>query len=261
MKIVHVIMIIIVVLLLASCANAELFYRLSEDNTVHLKYMFELESVDQEVEGYAQTIMAYWENQGLNTQVDDNENTIRINGNRAIESDTKNLAAESFADILASKDSLFKNVQFEYSPSYEVDDYSLEAVVDLKDVIRQSEAQNIPDDEVKRLMTGAKNGTYIMSISLPGEIVSTNANTTENGICTWQLSYGETTNIFIHTSLRNDENISVYTGLKNDLNTSNTLFLICCIVACVCVLAILIYFAVRRYLRIRASKVRVKKFR
>lgn len=261
MKFTHIIMILFIVLLLASCASAELSYELSEQNTVELNYKVELNSGDQDLNGYVQTITSYWNNLDFETQTQSEEGLVRITGTRTIKSDTKNLAAENFVSILGGEDSFFENIQFKYIPSYEVDEYDLKAIVDLRDVIRQSEVQNIPDDELSMLISGAKDGNYTLSISLPGEVVSTNADSTDNGICTWQLHYGESTEIKLHNSLRNDENISVYTGLKHDLNQSNTLFLICCIIACVCVLAFIVYFAVRRYIHVRASKVRVKKFR
>jgi hypothetical protein len=155
-------------------------------------------------------------------------------------------AADEFAALMTDSDSLFYDVSFNYEPDLREDHYQLEASISLEDIIRQSEAQNVPPNEIARFLDEVNSGTYQLSLSLPGEVESTNADETNDNVCTWYLQYGEVTKLSLETLLINEENIAKYEGLEDDLNRDQTLIIVCGAAGTVLIIAIIIMLIIRR---------------
>ena len=153
----------------------------------------------------------------------------------------------------------FRTQSWSITPSYEYDHYNLTASVSLQDIIRQSDVQNIPEGEIETLEESAGDGTYTLCIALPGEIVSTNAESQEDGVCKWTLAYGEVTQISLETNKANSENMEQYAALQEQQRRDNQLLLICG-GSIIVILAALIIVTIVRKRKDRPLKVRVKKF-
>lgn len=248
LRIFWLILLIIVAALLSACANADISYQLTNDNAVDIRYTLTLPG-EKAAADYADTICAYWQSMGFEASCTQSGETNTLNGRKSTGYDTKEQAVQAFSALLTDKDSLFYNVSFIYTPSFEEDFYSLSALISLKDVIRQNEAQNIPSAEIDKLENSANEGTYTLSIALPGEVVSSNADDQQGQVCSWSLKYGEITQIAIQTKSTNTENIAYYAQLSGDYVRDSLWFTVCCIAAGAAVLAVIICALLRRRAR------------
>jgi len=249
---------ILPVLLLSACAVAQVTYHLNADDTIDTEYLIELKPGDADTGQYTNAIMQYWTEKGFTPALTQNEDALTITGTKHEAYDASADAATAFSALLTEEGSLFQDVQFVYTPSHDYDTYSLKATVSLKDIIRQSEAQNIPQGEIDQLEGDAANGTYTLSIALPGEIVSTNADSAQDGVCSWTLTFGSVTEITLETSKLNQENIDKYAALTEQQHRDNML-LLACGAAVVLLIAALIIVTVIRNRKDRPLKVHVKK--
>ncbi len=250
---------VMTVLLLSACADANVSYRLGDDNSVSIDYLVELEQDSTDAALYASAITQYWTNKDFNTTSDEKEGLLTISGSKSTASGSPEEAAQAFSSMLSGEDSLLQYVSFVYTPSFEYDKYSLSTSVSLKDIIRQNQVQNIPDGEIKALEGDATDGNYTLSISLPGDVVSTNADSNEGGVCSWKLAYGEVTQITLETSKFNQENKDYYAQLTEQQRKDEQLLLLCGGAAAV-LLAALVIVAIMRSRKKRPLKVHVKKF-
>ncbi|MDD5018490.1 MAG: hypothetical protein PHO15_10355 [Eubacteriales bacterium] len=260
MKKLRIILIIPIILILSSCANVDVSYQLTGDNVIDIAYTLVLSPSGEGISGYTEAIESYWYNMGFTTDVSADDGVYTLNGQKQIICNTKQQAAEAFSTLLTDADSLFYNVSFIYTSAFEQDEYSLEASVSLENVIRQSEVQNIPGDELTKLQNNADSGEYTLAIALPGEVVSTNADSQNGQVCTWSLEYGEVTQIAIKTRKANTENIAHYAELADTYQRDGLLITVCCAAGGMLLLAIILTLLIRRIRKTRASKVRMKKF-
>lgn len=251
MKKILVICLVLVTLLLSGCVNARVEYHLFEDHTVTAAYSIAIASDDAQTIGYANTINDYWSSMGFESNVDAAKGQTAIVGEKTHQNSTGKQAADAFAALLIGETSLFDDVKFTYQPDYEHDTFSLNAAVSLEDVIRQSKAQNIPDDELKQLIGKADSGTYTLVISMPGDVQQTNADVTDQIGCTWHLGYGETTNIRLITRLANEQNINKLDALEKQQQDADRWLRICAVAAAVLAAALLITLIVRAVRRNR----------
>jgi len=236
---------ILPILLLSACGIAQVSYRLDDDSTVSIEYLIEITSDNTDAAQYTNAIMQYWTEMGFTPALGQQGDTLTLTGTKAESYDSSAEAADAFSALLTAEDSLFQDAKFTYTPSYDYDNYSLEATVSLQDIIRQNEAQSIPADEIDQLEGDAADGTYMLCIALPGEIVTTNADSTQDGVCTWTLAYDEITEISVETSRLNQENIDQYATLQEQQQRDDMLLWICCAAGGVLIVALIIVTILR----------------
>lgn len=244
---------------LSACATVDLSYTLSGDNKMAIFYRLAFDEPQQDVSSFLSEIGSYWADEGMAIYADDETNT--LTGEKAQNFDSAKEAADAFADALTSPNSIFNNVSFTYIPSFSLDTYSLSANVSLTDVIRQSESQVMPADQVTALEDSAKQGAYTISVTLPGDVTATNADSRDGDTCTWNINYGETKTLTLETQKENTASIQKFSELESRVARNATLFVICGIAAGLCILIIIASVIVRKTKRKRSSEVRVKHFR
>jgi hypothetical protein len=215
------------ILLLSACAVAQVSYRLADDYTVNIDYMIELDPGNTGAGQYTGAIMQYWTEMGFTPKLDQQSDMLTLTGTKQDKYDSAAAAADAFSALLMDDNSLFQDAKFTYTPSYEYDHYSLTATVSLQDIIRQNGVQSIPEGEIEELEGEAADGTYTLSIALPGEMVSTNAQNTQDGVYTWTLAYDEVTQISLETSRLNRENMDQYADLQAQQQRDKGLLWIC----------------------------------
>ena len=260
MKKLRLLLILPIIFLLSSCADLDVSYQLTDSDIINIDYQLALSSDDKSITKYTDLIDSYWLSMGFTTDTNADEGITLMNGQKEIRCESAQEAAEKFSALLTNNNSFFDDVTFVYTPTFQDDTYSLDAAISLKDKIRQAEAQNIPEDEIKVLQTGAENGEYTLSIALPGDIISTNADSQNGGACTWTLPYGETTYISLKTKKINEENIAYYKDLSDTYQIDSQLFITCCIVAGLLIMGVIVILVIRSHRRKNTSKVRIKKF-
>lgn len=258
MKKLTYILILVAVLFLSACANVSISYSLTEDHAASVTYDIHFDESGDEVNHYLSEVQDYWDRQNFVTTLDRDAGA--LNGTLSGQYDSSIKAAAGFADIVTLDNAMLYDVVFEHSPSFEEDRYSLSACISLADVIRQSQAQDIPADRIESFKSKAAEGIYTISISLPGEVVSHNADRTQGNVCTWDLAYGEQTILELQTLLVNTENLAYRSSLNDRLMNTQTLLLICGCVGGISLLIVLLSVFVRRRRRRRASIVRAKRF-
>lgn len=252
-------MMALLLIVLSACASVDLSYSLSADNTMAIDYQLAFKEPQQDVSPVLSEIGSYWADQGMAIYADNDKKT--LTGEKTLSFDSAKEAAEAFADVFTSQDSIFSDVTFAYSPSFSLDTYSLSATVSLADVIRQSDTQILPADQVTALENSARQGTYTVSMTLPGEVTATNADSRDVNKCTWNLNYGDTRTLTLETQKENTEAIRRYNDLENKAERNATLLVICGIAAGLCIVIIIISMIVHKIRRKRASEVRIKHFR
>ena len=250
---------VIPVLLLSACAVAQVSYRLGDDFSVNIEYQLELKPGDSDALEYTDAITQYWSDMGFSARFDDNDGAFTLTGTKNEVFDSSEAAAQAFSALVADDQSLFQNARFVYAPAFDVDQYIFKADVTLRDIIRQSEVQNIPEGEIDALESSALDGTYTLRIALPGEVVTTNAESQQDGYCIWTLTYGEVTQISLETRKPNQENTEYYTELQEQQHRDEQLLLLC-VGAIVAILIVLVIVTIVRKRKERPLKVRVKKF-
>lgn len=259
MKRYRVILVAIPLLLLTACATAQASYRLSDDLSVSVDYLLELKTGDTDASPYADAITKYWTDMGYSTTTGGADGAITISGNKRDTYDSPDASVQAFSAILNDKDSIFQDAKLVYTPSFEYDKYSLTANVSLKDIIRQSDVQNIPEGEIEALEGDAVQGIYTLCIALPGEVVSANTDDVQDGVCTWTLAYGEVTQISLETSKYNQENKDYYVQLEKQQQKDEQLLLFCGGAAALLLIALVTVMVVRNRKK-RPLKVHVKRF-
>jgi hypothetical protein len=237
---------VLLVLVCAACADADVHYGLSETNVVTREYSVQLSSIELEARTYADSIKDFWSSKGMDADVELLDNSLLIIGDSATLSETRQSAVKGFSDLLTADDSLLRDVIFEYTPSFEHDDFSLHASITIDDVIRQNEIRDIPEQDLDELLISAQNGTYTFSVSLPGKVVSTNADVTLGQKYTWNLEYGSTTLIDLQTQIVNTENILYYEKLQQAQRQSDMFVKIAIASAVALALALILFFVIRR---------------
>ncbi len=258
-KLIFTVMLFFTIVVSSACADAQLQYTLSDDHVTTVRYALAFEQTDQDVAPYLNEIGSYWAKQDMSIYVDKDEKT--VTGEKTVKSNSAKEAAAAFSSVFTSEGSLFSNVSFAYTPSLAADDYSLTAEIDLNDVIRQQEAQGIPADQVLKIEDEANNGDYKISVSLPGDVVDTNADARDGNVCTWALKFGELNKLSIHTQKQNTEAVQNYNKLNSIISNNTMLLIIVTSAAGFCVLMIVLSFIIRKAKQKRASEIRVKHFR
>lgn len=251
MKKIFVLCLMLITLMLSGCVNARIEYHLFADHTVTAAYAVTIASDDGRTIQYANTINDYWRSMDFESGVDTAKGQTVIVGEKTRQSNTGKEAAEAFAALLTGEDSLFDDVTFEYQPDYMNDTFLLNAAVSLEDVIRQSKAQNIPVDELEQMVGKADSGTYTLMVSMPGEVLETNADEKDEIGCTWHLKYGKTTNVRLITRLTNEQNIGELDTLEKETKDLGKWLRISVIAAAVLAAALLITLIVRAVRRRR----------
>lgn len=241
-----ILFIIILLMLLSACADASVSYILSDDNSVNIDYSLTLTPSGKDVSTYISLIKQYWNDNGFTTDKSEKDGVYIVKGSKSTSLNSRSEAAAEFSSAFTDKDSLFYNVSFIYTPSYFEDNYKLTASISLLDIIRKNEGNRIPEAEVKSFLKSAEDGTYKLSIALPGEVQQTNADEQNGQVCTWLLKYGDERDINITTKKTFDDNISQYASLNETKRTDNQLFLICCAAAAVSLAVIIIVIITRR---------------
>lgn len=241
-----------------ACASVSISYLLNEDNVVGVSYIIDLEESEEEAIYYLNQIKEYWDEQGFEASIDSDE--LSVSGEKYNQYSTAAQAAASFADIVTSDNVMFYDVLFEYSPSFEYDIYSFSAKISLKEIVRQSQPQDIPSDVISFVRNNAAQGMYTVSVKLPGTVTSSNANSIEDNICTWVLNYGEESELQIKTEKINTDNLAYRASLENRINNNQILLVICIAAGVVFLFAVAIAIIVRRARIKNASVVRAKRF-
>ena len=258
-KISLLLLILLSIMLLTACVSADISYKLSDDHTVGLDYRIVFTDPSQDVSGYISQIGSFWAAQGMSIYADND--TSALTGEKTITCESKQQAADEFSKLFTSSDSAFRDVTFMYTPDFATDIYSLKASISFVDIIRQSEIQDIPADQIAVLEQHAHEGTYSLSIVLPGNVTATNADKQEGNVCTWNLDYGEETQISLETKQENTANLEKRDELLNRQALDNTLIIAGIGAIGLCLIVIIVSIVVRRIKRKRASEVRVKHFR
>ncbi len=259
MKKIVFVLLLTIMLITSACASADLHYTLAEDNKTTVQYAVSFEKPEQDVTPYLNEISSYWSEQGMTINLDEESHS--VTGEKTLESGSAKEAAEAFGSLFASADSIFSNVAFTYTPSLAADDYAFSADVSLADIIRQQQAQSIPSDQITKIEDAAKQGAYRISLSLPGEVADTNADSRDGNVCTWTLEYGKTKTLSLHTQKQNTQTVQDYNKLTSIMADNNMLLIIFASGAGVCVLMIVLSIVLRRIKNKRESEVRIKHFR
>lgn len=253
-----VLMILIITVLFSACAAA-LSFRLDEYNAVGVSYMADLSGIEDGGTDYLNQLKEYWEELGFSAAVDNDELT--VTGEIFNEHDTAAQAAADFAGIVTSGNVMFYDVLFEYTPSFEYDLYSFSARISLNEIVRQSQAQDMPSDIITSLRNDAARGEYTVSIKLPGAVSSSNADSVEDGTCTWTLEYGKETELQVKTKKINAENLAYRASLESGISGGQVLLAIFAAAGAASLLGVTAAVIIRRARLRRASIVRARKFR
>lgn len=241
---------LITLLLLTACVDAKISYNLDENFGTRTQMTVVIKQNDLQSRNYADDILEYWNELGF--KANSGEASDKITLDAEIQQNYKDMptAAGEFAKSLTSPSSVFSDAYFEYIPSFEHDEFKLSASVDLQDVIRQHKLQDIPQNDIDELVAQAKEGSYKLSVSLPGQITHTNADEQEGSLCTWNLEYGKKSSIILETKLTNSAAIDEYNELKQQ-KSSNSMLLRTAVAAAGFLLLLIIVFAVVRAVRNR----------
>ncbi len=231
---------------LASCADASVSYILSDENFVNVAYELQIEPGEENVSSYIYAISEYWKDMGFTAESAEIKGSYDLKGTKTINCESRNAAAAELSSILTDEESFFYDAKFTYTPSYFEDNYIFEATVSLEDIIRKNEEHTIPSGEVNALVASAKQGEYKLSLSLPGQVIKTNADRQEGEVCEWVLKYGEIRRIEISTKNVFLENIEHYSKLEETQSRDRTLFMVYTIAAGALLLIIIIAVIVRR---------------
>ena len=240
-----VLLLIALVLVLAACANTSISYQLTEDNRVDVDYRMEITPGEEDISTYTDKISDYWESMGFAAETAEADGTTTLTGTKSIPGKDTNEAVQTFSDIFTDEESLFYDAEFTYTPSYFQDDFSLKANISLEDVLRQNKNGGLPAAAAQSLMDKAAECEYTLSIALPGEVVSTNADSQDGQVFTWNLKYGETTQIELSTSNVFSSNVEYYGMLQNALSRDNLLVIILGVVAGLALIAAVLIFVLR----------------
>ncbi len=254
MKKTFFIILLVIILLFCACADASVSYSIGSDDKVDIEYKLVINSVELDARNYADSVDEYWRSQRFNTDVSLDEESVTVSGQKAVLLKDRQSAAEAFAKAVTDQQSIFNSVDFNYAPSFQEDKYSFNAVVSLEDIIRQSELQDIPENELNNLLSQAQNGEYILTLCLPGEVTETNADTNNDGICSWKLEYGEEAQISLNTRLDNTENIDEYADVSDRLNRTGMLLRLMIVAAGSIVLAIIVIIVFKAVKRSQNQK-------
>ena len=243
---------VLVVLICASCADADVYYGLSDEHIVSQQFSVRIDNIELPARTFADSIKNFWDSKGLSAQIELQDESMLIVGESVKIYENRANAAQKLSELLTAEDSLLTNVVFEYTPSYEIDQFYLSASITIDDVIRQNVIQDIPDQELNELLQSAQNGTYTFSVSLPGEVEYTNADEIDGQKCTWNLVYGDTALIELQTKIVNTENILAYELLTRTQSQSDMYVRIGIAAAGTLVLALVLIFVIRRVRNRRA---------
>ncbi len=250
---------VILLFVLSGCISADLSYTLADDHTMSIDYRLSFENPNQDVSLYLSEIGSYWADQGMSVYAD-NE-TSSLTGERTQAFDSAKAAADAFAGVFTSQDTIFSDATFSFNPSFSADTYSLTAKVSLIDIIRQSEVQGIPADQIAALDNSAKQGAYTISVTLPGNVTETNADQRDGNTCIWNLTYGETKALILKSQVENTARVQRYHTLENMVQHNGALIFISFAAAGLCIVIIIVSVLIRRIKRKRASEIRIKHFR
>lgn len=242
--------VLITLLLLTACVDAKVTYSLDENFVTDTQMEVVIKHNNLQSRNYADDILEYWDRLGFNTNSDETSDKITLNAENQQNYKDMPTSAGEFAKSLTSPSSIFSDAHFEYTPSFEHDMFKLNASVDLQDVIRQHEMQDIPQNDIDELVAQAKEGSYKLSVILPGQPTHTNADEQEGNICTWNLEYGKKFNIILETKLTNSTAIDEYNQLKQQ-KSSNSMLFRSTVAAAGFLLMLIIVFAVVRAVRKR----------
>lgn len=262
MKIRVILLLIILIFSLSACADVDISYGLSEDNSLNIDYSLSLSPEGEDISSNISLIKAYWTDMGFSVDDSENNGVFILKGNKTVNCDSQVSAAKELSSILTDKDSLFSSVTFAYTPSYFEDDYDLSADISLKDIVRKSKESNIPSAEIESFLKDAENGNYTLSITLPGKVLETNADKQDGQTCIWLLKYGETRKLELKTKRVFDENVAHYADLNKTQSRDSLFFILCCASAGFLLLLIIIIISVRsaRTKRLARSEINAKRF-
>lgn len=234
-----------IIILLASCTDAHVYYRLGRGE-ITAEYTLKLSSSDLAARTYSDHINEYWEKLGFTSEVEIYGDTITIIGEKTENYSDERTAAEIFSNHLSSNESILDDVTFQYTPSFEYDDYYLSATLSLEDVIRQYELQDIPENDLVQLLSNAQDGEYSLTISLPGKVIETNADENSEMGSTWEMAYGEERQIVLKTRDENTAEVNEHNELVKNQKVFSMLFKILGVAAGFILLLIIVLLIVRK---------------
>ncbi len=243
-----------VILLLCACADVSVSYSLGDSDETDIEYTLDIKSIELDARNFADSVSDYWNSLGFDTDISIESESVTVSGHKAVLYDDRQAAADSFSKALCGQESVFTSVDFSYSPSFEEDLYSFNAVASLEDIIRQSELQDIPQSELEALFTMANQGEYTLSVSLPGEITETNADLVDGGVCTWKLDYGSQKQVSLSTRLDNTANLDEYADVTEKLSSAGMLFRLMIASASLIVFVVIVLLIVRGVKKSRNQK-------
>lgn len=236
---------LITLILLTACVDAEVSYSLDENFDTSTQMTVVLKQNDLKSRSYTDDILGYWNELGFDANSDEESDRITLNTQNQQNYKDMPSAAGEFAKLLTLPGSIFSDAHFEYVPSFERDEFKLSASVDLQDVIRQNELQDIPQNDIDELLAQAKEGSYKLSVSLPGQVMHTNADEQDSNVCTWNLEYGKKTQVSLETRLTNRAAIDEYNELKQQRSSNSMLFRTAVTAAGFLLLLIIVFALVR----------------
>lgn len=257
-KIFYLLLMLLIAVLFSACATVSLNFYLDEDNSIDVLYTVGLTDCAQP-EPYLNQLSGYWNQLGFETQVD--AQNISAQARKQFKYETSLEAAQAFAKIVTSDDILLYDVELKYNPAFEYDNYSFSACVSLKDIVRQNQAQDVPSGTISEMRDNISQGSYSISVRLPGEVLYSNAANTENNTCTWVLNYGSATQLSMQTQKINTQNIEHRSALQNKLKSNNTALFWCIVAGAIFLAGALSTLIIRRIRIKRVGVVRAKKFR
>lgn len=241
---------LITIILLTACVDAEVSYNLDDNFGMDTNMKVVIKHNDLQSRNYADDILEYWRELGFDASSEEMSDKITLNAQIHQNYKDMAIAAGEFAKSLTSSSSIFSDAHFKYIPSFEYDEFKLSASVDLQDVIRQNQLQDIPQNDIDELLAQAKEGSYKLVLSLPGQVTYTNADEQYGNICTWNLEYGKKSDIILENKLINSAAIDEYNELKQK-KSSNSMLFRTTVAAAGFILMLIIVFAVIRAVRNR----------
>lgn len=254
-KVVLIITLLLICMIFVGCTIVTMEYKLDIDNNLQIKYDVVFDKTTEEFKDFnyynlKNDITNHWEKQGFTVEVEENDSELIFVGTLEKQHSTRQEAYESLNSILKGEYSPFTAAGFEYASSYFEDEYNLITEISLKDLLRRSDYQVIPSDVQETLTKYANESEFTLLISLPGEVVETNADSQNygNSVSTniWNLKYGDEKELKLKTIIVNEENVNYHKNLTDSTNQNKIIFLCCAGGAVLVLIVFLIIFFVRK---------------
>ena len=223
-KIVLFLLILLLILLLCACGKLKAEYMIDNSNDVSIAYSIEVNQPEfqknsAEFIGYVDDLKSYWIGMGLAVDTSMQGDIYTVTGKRVYHTDSREEAYLKLKELLTGKNSPFESLDIQFSGAYIDNEYKLSGFINLDDIIRRDENEQIPEDQREKMISAAKECSYILHITLPGDVTESNGQETPcaQGLScrVFDLPYGETSAVQISTHYTDQANKAHYDSLRS----------------------------------------------